>query len=442
MSSKEIKLSPKDIVFAIIGRTGAGKSTFINTAVGQNVTEVGETCTSCTERPLPIIIDPIPNYPALKGYRLVLLDTPGFDHSDGPEQDVKNLERIAEWLDVSQRAGALVGGVLYLYDITIKQFNATERRNLAKPSTSAWCNDMRKTVIVTTNWPSCSDPILEKREQEMKDEHWKTLIEAGLQVRRFQGDSSSAWRVIDSLLDGINASPPISRKGREIGPKDIVFPVMGPTGAGKSTFINIALGQVLTEVGHSTTGPCTKQPFPIIVYPIPKRPDLEGYRLVLLDTPGFDATHIIDGETFNSIARCLESFRKNGARIGGFLYVHDISVKRTSGRAPLSRFRVPTTMPKTALITTNWVDIDGALVQREREMKETCWKAFIDEGLRVFQFHQTFSDAWVIINYLLDHLDEVDVPFPVAQVDERSHRKIPEVTENFLKSIFRFFASL
>ena len=111
--------------------------------------------------------------------------------------------------------------------------------------------------------------------------------------------------------------------------------------------------------------------------------------------------------------------RKNGARVGGVLYVYDISVKRSSGKAPLSRLRDPTTMPKTALVTTNWSsDSDGVLAQREHEMKETYWKAFIDGGLCVFRFHQTSSEAWDIINYLLDHMSDLDVPFAMALDDE------------------------
>lgn len=67
------------------------------------------------------------------------------------------------------------------------------------------------------------------------------------------------------------------------------------------------MGKSVTEVGHRTTGPCTTQPFPIIIDPIPNRPELSGCRLVLLDTPGFDATYMMDTETFNLIAKSLEA---------------------------------------------------------------------------------------------------------------------------------------
>ena len=64
---------------------------------------------------------------------------------------------------------------------------------------------MRKTVLVTTNWPSDSDTLLERREEEMKGEHWKTLIEKGLQVHRFHRDKSSAWNIINQLLRGMQS---------------------------------------------------------------------------------------------------------------------------------------------------------------------------------------------------------------------------------------------
>ena len=58
--------------------------------------KVGENTTSCTTEPHPAYDIPIPNLPNLKGYRVVLLDTPGFD--DTYVDDVKILKHIAEWL--------------------------------------------------------------------------------------------------------------------------------------------------------------------------------------------------------------------------------------------------------------------------------------------------------------------------------------------------------
>jgi len=91
---------------------------------------------------------------------------------------------------------------------------------------------------------------------------------------------------------------------------DIVIPVMGPTGAGKSTFINEAVEKQLLEVGQRMTS-CTSQPRPVVIDPIPGFPNLEGRRLVLVDTPGFDDTYQEDVEILKRIAKWLEnSYRK------------------------------------------------------------------------------------------------------------------------------------
>ena len=62
---------------------------------------------------------------------------------------------------------------------------------------------MPRTVLVTTNWPLDRNAVLEEREAEMKGEHWKMLIEKGLEVCRFQRNQSSAWSIINLLLQSI-----------------------------------------------------------------------------------------------------------------------------------------------------------------------------------------------------------------------------------------------
>ena len=58
------------------------------------------------------------------------------------------------------------------------------------------------------------------------------------------------------------------------------------------------------EVGHHTTS-CTTQLRPAYIFPTPDFPNLEGYRLVLLDTPGFDDTSMGDPEILKVIAEWL-----------------------------------------------------------------------------------------------------------------------------------------
>ena len=96
-----------------------------------------------------------------------------------------------------------MGGVLYFHDISAKRFTGTARQSLLMFFRLCGYSAIPQTVLVTTNWPSDRNVVLERREEEMKGEHWKTLIEKGLDVRRFQRNRDSAWDIINNLLKGI-----------------------------------------------------------------------------------------------------------------------------------------------------------------------------------------------------------------------------------------------
>ncbi|KAJ7587354.1 kinase-like domain-containing protein, partial [Mycena floridula] len=78
---------------------------------------------------------------------------------------------------------------------------------------------------------------------------------------------------------------------------DIVIPIMGPTGTGRSSFINILMGNDAMKVGHELQS-CTAQLDYTILHSS-KYPQLgvQGHhRIVILDTPGFDDTFETDYE--------------------------------------------------------------------------------------------------------------------------------------------------
>jgi len=187
-----------DIVIPVMGPTGAGKSTFINTLLGEERMLVGHELTSCTIQPQAITINPIPHHSHLKGYRLVLVDTPGFD--DNYTGDVEILGRIAQWLKTSYRKKQVLGGVIYLHDISHDRFSGTARKNLDMFRYLCGKDALNKVVLGTTKWGRVTADDGDRRERELEDIHWKPLIDKGSMVRRSKGDLESAWDVIDVLL--------------------------------------------------------------------------------------------------------------------------------------------------------------------------------------------------------------------------------------------------
>ncbi|KAJ3516334.1 hypothetical protein NLJ89_g1187 [Agrocybe chaxingu] len=309
--TNEERAKKTEIVIPVIGPTGSGKSTFINVASRDANLKVGHGVHPCTTGISRVVIDPVPDSPELKNFRLVLLDTPGFDST--LEDDLGTAKLISDW---KTRLGpnVILGGVLYLHDITTKRVTNAALRNLGFFSRIFGHDAIGKMILVTTNWEASVSGALERREMEMKSDHWKNLLENGAAVRRFHPISlSSAWDIIDTLLRRLD--PPCSHDCAVI---DVVIPILGLTGSGKSTsgtsrmqFVNVALGRDQVNVGHKATV-CTTQPCRVVIDSQPDMPSInlkKDYRLVLIDTPGLDDVGYSNVEIVQQVVGCLSERR-------------------------------------------------------------------------------------------------------------------------------------
>ncbi|KAJ2926304.1 hypothetical protein H1R20_g10791, partial [Candolleomyces eurysporus] len=102
---------------------------------------------------------------------------------------------------------------------------------------------------------------------------------------------------------------------------------MGLTGSGKSAFINLATQSPnKLQVGHSIQS-CTDAVERADTF------DLDGRRIVLFDTPGFDDTNKSETEILRIIAFELEKQYRKGQTLHGIIYVHRISDLRVGGLA-------------------------------------------------------------------------------------------------------------
>ncbi|RXW22538.1 hypothetical protein EST38_g3317 [Candolleomyces aberdarensis] len=200
-----------DIVIPIMGASGAGKSSFINHLLDhlgstRERVQVGEQLVSCTSQLESVIIDGLTDYwKRIKGHRIVLVDTPGFD--DTYLGDFVILQRIASWLAESYRKKMVLGGVVYLHDISQDRFSGTARRNLEMFNQLCGDSVLDKVVLVTSKWAKVVGRNLEKREGELKKNHWNTMLDGGARVERLVAgrEGESAWRIVYSVLDRVEA---------------------------------------------------------------------------------------------------------------------------------------------------------------------------------------------------------------------------------------------
>lgn len=93
-----------------------------------------------------------------------------------------------------------IGGVLYLQDISNKRFTGTARMNLEVFRHLCGEAALNRVILGTTNWGVNSFDRDQQHEQEMRVEHWNTLLSQGAEVRRFLGSSASAWDILNVFL--------------------------------------------------------------------------------------------------------------------------------------------------------------------------------------------------------------------------------------------------
>jgi len=182
------------IVILLLGQTGSGKSTFINAAAGRAIADVNHNLTSGELA----VRDFVVHHPQT-GRPLIFVDTPGFDHYSASDWEVLN--KIIQWLRNSCHSDVPFGGIVYLHDITVSRVQkeidmaTLALRNLARPEPA------RHLLMATVKWGRAQqDPHATLREEELKTNSWRKILEGGAHLTRFANTEDSAWEIVNKLL--------------------------------------------------------------------------------------------------------------------------------------------------------------------------------------------------------------------------------------------------
>ncbi|KAF9538796.1 hypothetical protein CPC08DRAFT_701100 [Agrocybe pediades] len=404
-----------------MGATGAGKSTFINYLVQDERLrcQVGHGLTSCTSE-LQAITLTFPNESFLQRYTFTLVDTPGFD--DTYVGDVAILQRIADWLQEAYRQNKDLGGVIYLHDIYNERFSGTAKRNL--DMFNRMCGDaaLEKVIIGTTKWGRTSLHEGAGHEDELKKVHWLSMLEKGARTMRFEDSYDSALSFIRQIVRDPSLNPASLRIQEEVVEdrraaskteakrrREIVIPIMGATGAGKSTFVNYLVQdkQQKSKVGHGLSTRCTLKSHRITLT-FPNDPILQQYTVVLVDTPGFDDNCKGDTAILENIADLFkEKVYREKKVLGGVIYLHDISSDSFSGtaRRTLDMFNLlcgNDVLEKVIIGTTKWRRTTAEIeAKHEKELKEVHWRPILEKGAKPMVFHDSYDSALSFIREIL-----------------------------------------
>ncbi|KAF7422444.1 hypothetical protein PC9H_010600 [Pleurotus ostreatus] len=182
---------------------------------------------------------------------------------------------------------------------------------------------------------------------------------------------------------------------------DILIAVMGATGSGKTTFVNMASGDDLT-VGASLRS-CTSD------VQICKPFKVDGRTVTLVDTPGFDDTDKSDTDVLAMIAAFLNASYEQGRKLAGLIYMHRISDYRMGGLSArnfrmLRRLCGDTTLKNLVIVTNMWGDVSlsvGEARERELATQDKFFKQALDKGAKMLRHTHSFDSAINILRYAL-----------------------------------------
>lgn len=204
--------------------------------------------------------------------------------------------------------------------------------------------------------------------------------------------------------------------------EDIVIAVMGMTGSGKSSWINL-LADEKVKVGHSLQS-CTTE---VQIASFNTKP---GRPVYLIDTPGFDDTHRSDTDILKEIAAFLTKLYLRKFHVTGLVYVHRITDPKMQGSAVknLAVFQKLCGIqcfPQVALVSTMWQELhnaEGQATGQEREAelrsKDAFWGAMDKAGSRTFRHSGRKESAEEVIQWFLQFRHKVVLNIQRELVDD------------------------
>ncbi|KAJ4856515.1 50S ribosome-binding GTPase domain-containing protein [Trichoderma breve] len=185
------KLTPDDTVIAVMGITGAGKSTFISYFASD--AKIGHELQSCT-------FDIGIHAATIGDKKFYLIDTPGFD--DTHRSDTEILRQVADWLNRSYQAQIRLAGIVYLHRITDNRMGGTALKNLSIFKKLCGDEGLSCVVLVITMWGLVSREEGERREHDLstKPEYWAGMVSRGSKVLRLDKGTVSALAVMEHIF--------------------------------------------------------------------------------------------------------------------------------------------------------------------------------------------------------------------------------------------------
>ncbi|KAI7782508.1 hypothetical protein LA080_013143 [Diaporthe eres] len=152
------------IRLAIVGKTGAGKTSFIARALELDDDNkkyiVGDGVDSCTQKLQAARL-------TVDGREVELIDTPGFD--DSGHNDGDTLFKMTDWLMSSYKSNMLLNGVIYMEPVSETRAGKSERERIALVRSIIGSQFMSQVVIGSSMWDTGNRLCQRNEDNGVKD---------------------------------------------------------------------------------------------------------------------------------------------------------------------------------------------------------------------------------------------------------------------------------
>ncbi|KAK4222015.1 P-loop containing nucleoside triphosphate hydrolase protein [Podospora fimiseda] len=182
----------QEIVIAVIGVTGAGKTTFVSKASGRDDLEIGHSIDSCTQDVIPVTFH-------LNGQPVTLIDTPGFDDSERSDSEI--LEQVAQYMTTTYQQGIKLTGIILLQPINQPRLQGSELKRTRLFKKLLGEDAYKRVIIATTMWDGIpeAEALSRQHQRETRHEVWGDMVAAGAKVIRHDDTPESARSIIQTL---------------------------------------------------------------------------------------------------------------------------------------------------------------------------------------------------------------------------------------------------
>ncbi|KAJ5729238.1 uncharacterized protein N7483_003746 [Penicillium malachiteum] len=204
-SSEPSRDNERALYIAVMGMTGAGKSTFISHCTDTKVaiSDPGA-LQSCTQEVQVYLCKNLESH-----INVYLVDTPGFDDTNRKDTDI--LKDIAAWLTKTYKESIRLGGILYLHRISDNRIGGCAYRNLIMFKKLCGPDGIKNVIFLSTFWEKVDPTEGDAREKalEDKDEFWGYFVKQGARVQRHLNTEDSAMAAIKNFIpiDATNEPP-------------------------------------------------------------------------------------------------------------------------------------------------------------------------------------------------------------------------------------------